>query len=238
MSTSFNHNSWSRSTTLTDISTTAPLPCTSSQAPGTPLVPGSGSSAIPVGTAKYWAQVSQMELIMTEILACLAVIEQGSQIAAAAAQTASKCSIQSNSNTPLAIPLAWDLPPTNGQAQRYEYALKIPDSLVSHVIGHQGQGLKQAHDLSGSQFAVFAVSPARNEGRWFITIRGTDQHIGEALVVIGKHIAKCRVHTPQKQKTGNAALGVAALAPSLSNSLSTSKPPTQQTRPLPTPTLS
>ncbi|KAG6894198.1 hypothetical protein C0995_014831, partial [Termitomyces sp. Mi166 len=75
---------------------------------------------------------------------------------------------------------------------------------------------------------------AGNEGRRFVTIRGTDQQIGEALVVIGKRIAKRRVRAPWKQKTGNSALDVAALAPSphVSNStLSTPRQSTQPTRP-------
>ncbi|KAG6881983.1 hypothetical protein C0995_016363, partial [Termitomyces sp. Mi166 len=141
---------------------------------------------------------------------------------------------RSTSKTPLAIPLARELPPTDGQARRYECALEIPDSLVSHVIGHQGRGLKQAHDLSGSRLAAFAVGPAGNEGRWFVTIRGTDQQIGEALVVIEKRIGKRRVRTPQKQKTGNSAPNVAALALSpsdLDSAPSTPRPSTQQTRP-------
>ncbi|KAG6893073.1 hypothetical protein C0993_002073, partial [Termitomyces sp. T159_Od127] len=45
---------------------------------------------------------------------------------------------RSISNTPLAIPLARDLPPTNGKTPRYECALELPDSLVAHVVGHQG----------------------------------------------------------------------------------------------------
>ncbi|KAG6858037.1 hypothetical protein C0995_003154, partial [Termitomyces sp. Mi166 len=81
------------------------------------------------------------------------------------------------SNASLAIPLAQELPPTNGQAQRYECALEIPDFLMSHVIKHQGQGLKQAHDLSGSWLVAFMVGPAENEGCRFVTIRGTDQQI-------------------------------------------------------------
>ncbi|KAG6894067.1 hypothetical protein C0995_015081 [Termitomyces sp. Mi166 len=137
------------------------------------------------------------------------------------------------SKTPLAIPLAQELPPTDGQARCYECALEIPDSLVSHVIGHQGQGLKQAHDLSGSRLATFAVGPAGNKGRWFVTIRGTDQQIGEALVVIEKRIGKHRVHAPRKQKTGNSVPAVAAPAPSPSESdsaPSTPRPSTQQTQ--------
>ncbi|KAG6861499.1 hypothetical protein C0995_015926 [Termitomyces sp. Mi166 len=95
--------------------------------------------------------------------------------------------------------------------------------------------------LSGSRLATFAVGPTGNEECWFVTIRATNQQIGEALVIIGKCIAKHRVHAPQKQKTGNAAPGVAALAPSpsdLGSVSSTPRPPTQQTQPPPTPTLS
>ncbi|KAG6859689.1 hypothetical protein C0995_005672 [Termitomyces sp. Mi166 len=135
------------------------------------------------------------------------------------------------SKTSLAIPLAQELPPTDGQAHRYGCVLEIPNSLVSHVIGHQGQGLKQAHDLSGSWLAAFAVGLAGNKGRWFITIRGTDQQIGEALVVIGKHIAKQCVHAPRKQKTGNSAPNIAAPAPSPSDSDSASSTPRHSTQP-------
>ncbi|KAG6892824.1 hypothetical protein C0993_002781 [Termitomyces sp. T159_Od127] len=111
----------------------------------------------------------------------------------------------STSNTPLAIPLAWDLPPMNGKTPRYECALELPNSLVVHVVGHQRRGLKQAHDLSGSWLAAFLVGPAGSEGRRFVTIQGTDQQIGEALVVLGKRIAKKCVCAPQKQRSGNAA---------------------------------
>ncbi|KAG6871296.1 hypothetical protein C0995_006344 [Termitomyces sp. Mi166 len=120
---------------------------------------------------------------------------------------------QTTSKTPLAIPLARELPPTDGQARCYKW-----------------QGLKQAHDLFGSWLAPFAVGPAGNEGCRFVTIRGTDQQIGEALVVIGKRIAKQRVRTPRKQKTGNSALNVAALAPSPSVLDSASSTPRQSTQ--------
>ncbi|KAG6857968.1 hypothetical protein C0995_003691, partial [Termitomyces sp. Mi166 len=87
---------------------------------------------------------------------------------------------------------------------------------------------------AASDVAAFAVGLAGNKGCWFVTIRGTDQQIGEALVVIGKHIAKRRVHAPRKQKTGNSAPNVAAPAPSPSDSDSASSTPrhsTQLTRP-------
>ncbi|KAG6887156.1 hypothetical protein C0995_000830 [Termitomyces sp. Mi166 len=93
----------------------------------------------------------------------------------------------------------------------------------------------------GSPTLLCGIWSHWNKGRWFVTIRSTDQQIGEALVVIGKRIAKRQVHAPRKQKTSNAVPGVAAPALSPSNSgsvLSTPKPPTQQTQPLPTPTPS
>ncbi|KAG6901406.1 hypothetical protein C0995_012325 [Termitomyces sp. Mi166 len=197
---------------------------------------------------------------MTQMLACLAVLKHGKQITAATTQTASKHSsalasasttpsflsktptiltshvpqhaVQATSNKPLAIPLAQDLPLTDGRAHHYKCALEVPDSLVLHMVRYQEWGLKQAHDLSSSHLATFVVGPSGEEGHWFITIRGTNQQIGEALIVIGKHIAKWHVHAPQKQKTGNAALGVASLAPSLSDSdsvSSTHRPFTQRT---------
>ncbi|KAG6894205.1 hypothetical protein C0995_014826, partial [Termitomyces sp. Mi166 len=172
-----------------------------------------------------------MELMVTGILARFAAIKEGLQITSVTTQTAPKhnsapapaskappplsktpttptsqiprCVVQSTSNAPLAIPFAWELPLTDGQACCYKCALEISNSLVSHVIGHQS-----------SQLAAFAVGPAGNEGCWFITIRGTDQQIGEALVIIEKRIAKHQVRAPQKQKTGNAVLRVAAPAPS------------------------
>ncbi|KAG6858421.1 hypothetical protein C0995_016728, partial [Termitomyces sp. Mi166 len=74
--------------------------------------------------------------------------------------------VQSMSNAPLAIPLAQELLPTNGQAQRYECALEISNSLVLHVIGHQGQGLKQAHNLSSSQLAACVTNGPLYSNTW------------------------------------------------------------------------
>ncbi|KAG6870177.1 hypothetical protein C0995_014760, partial [Termitomyces sp. Mi166 len=90
MSTSFDQDSWSPPTTLMNTSTAVPLPSTSGQASGTPPISGKGPSVTSVRTAKYWAHVSQMELMITSILARLAAIEKGLQIASVAAQTAPK----------------------------------------------------------------------------------------------------------------------------------------------------
>ncbi|KAG6902259.1 hypothetical protein C0995_002410, partial [Termitomyces sp. Mi166 len=81
-------DNWSPPTSPVNTRMTAPSPSTAGQASGTPPILGEGPSATPVSTAKYWAHVSQMELMITSIMARLAVIEDGLQIASVAAQTA------------------------------------------------------------------------------------------------------------------------------------------------------
>ncbi|KAG6861042.1 hypothetical protein C0995_004543 [Termitomyces sp. Mi166 len=50
-----------------------------------------------------------------------------------------RCVVQSMSNASLAISLAQDLLLTDGQACYYECTLKVPDSLVLHMVRHQGK---------------------------------------------------------------------------------------------------
>ena len=114
----------------------------------------------------------------------------------------------SNSNAPLAIPQAQDLSPIDGKTPHYKCMLELPNSLVAHILGHQGQGLKQAYDISSSWLATFLVGLAENSGCQFVTIRSTNQQIGEALMVFEKCITKQYVHVPQKQHSGNAALAL------------------------------
>ncbi|KAG5348630.1 hypothetical protein C0989_009360 [Termitomyces sp. Mn162] len=96
-----------------------------------------------------------------------------------------QCVTCATSNAPLAIPFAWDLPPMDGHTPCFKYVVELPDSLVAHVVGHQGQGLKQALDISGACLAAFTVSSAGGDHQ-FVSIQGSNQQIGEALVVIGK----------------------------------------------------
>ncbi|KAG6899084.1 hypothetical protein C0995_007142 [Termitomyces sp. Mi166 len=188
---------WSPPTSPMNTPTTAPLSGISGQASGTPPILGEGPSATPVRTAKYWACVSQMELMITGIMARLAVIEDGLQIASVAAQKAPK---------PSSAPALASKAPSPSSKTPTTPTSRIPQRVAS-------------------QLAAFAVGPAGNEGRQFVTIRGTDQQIGEALVVIGKCIAKHRVRALWKQKTGNSAPNVAALAPSPSDLNSTLSTP-------------
>ncbi|KNZ73643.1 hypothetical protein J132_10499 [Termitomyces sp. J132] len=100
-----------------------------------------------------------------------------------------QCVTGPTSNAPLVISLAQDLLPTDSHTPHFECALKLPNSLVTHVVGHQGQGLKQALDISSSCLAAFMVSLAGGDHQ-FVSIWSSDQQIGEALVVIGKWIGK------------------------------------------------
>ncbi|KAG5352673.1 hypothetical protein C0989_001137 [Termitomyces sp. Mn162] len=102
----------------------------------------------------------------------------------ASAQTASQPT-HPTSNAPLAIPFAQDLPPMDGCTPHFKCMLELPDSLVAYVVGHQGQGLKQAFDISSTHLAAFMISLAGRDHQ-FVSIQGSDQQIGEALAVIGK----------------------------------------------------
>ncbi|KAG6883275.1 hypothetical protein C0992_009220, partial [Termitomyces sp. T32_za158] len=209
-------DSWSPPTPTTRTPTAAPSARPSNLASGTPPVPGTGPSMTPHWTADWFSLMQQMQLTLAALERKLAALKSGHVIAAArtAAKRSNAPAARSTSNTPLAVPLAWDLPPTDGKVPRYECALELPDSLVAHVVGHQGRGLKQAHDLSGSRLAAFT-------------------QIGEALVVFGKRITKKRVRAPRKQQSGNAALAVAVPTPSGANASSTPKPPTLSAPPPP-----
>ncbi|KAG5351622.1 hypothetical protein C0989_005590 [Termitomyces sp. Mn162] len=94
-----------------------------------------------------------------------------------------QCVVHPASNAPL------DLPPMDGHTLCFGCALKLPNSLVAHMVGHQRQSLKQALDISGTHLAAFTVGLVGGDC-WYDSIRGSDQQIGEALMVIGKWIAK------------------------------------------------
>ncbi|KNZ80788.1 hypothetical protein J132_04293 [Termitomyces sp. J132] len=129
---------------------------------------GSATQSAPPGQPKPKSSIKSLTMPTSHILQCVA---------------------HPTSNALLAIPLAQDLPPTDGHTPCIECVLELPNSLVVHVVGHQGQGLKQALDISGTCLVAFTVSLAGGDHQ-FVSIWGSDQQIGEALVVIGKWIAK------------------------------------------------
>ncbi|KAJ7216299.1 hypothetical protein GGX14DRAFT_391148 [Mycena pura] len=104
------------------------------------------------------------------------------------------------------IPLAELLPTAAGSPDRYSCTLVVPDAAVGHIVGHGGKGLHQAQDVSGAQLRAYTdkVSPAERR----VSIRGTDQQIGDALIALGKCFMHKRVR-PKKKGSSHPSEGTA-----------------------------
>jgi len=89
--------------------------------------------------------------------------------------------------------------PMEGKTDRHLVTVVIPDASAQHVVGQGGKGLKQIHDISGARVNAYSVASSSDERH--ISIRGTDLQIGDALVVLGKRIARKVVRTPKAKKT-------------------------------------
>ncbi|KAJ7645928.1 hypothetical protein DFH06DRAFT_1136092 [Mycena polygramma] len=94
------------------------------------------------------------------------------------------------------IPLAEALPTATDSPNRYSCTLVVPDAVVGHIVGRGGKGLHQAHDVSGAQLRAYTDKALPTERR--VSIRGTDQQIGEALIALGKRFMRKRVRTKKK----------------------------------------
>ena len=71
------------------------------------------------------------------------------------------------------------------------------------MIGCGGHGLKQVADISSARVSVHSQEI---DGHWerLVSIRGTDKQLSDALVVLGKQIARKRVTVPKKKKGSSA----------------------------------
>jgi hypothetical protein len=101
---------------------------------------------------------------------------------------------------PVPLPLAQTFT-TEGKTDRHLVTVVIPDASAQHVIGQGGKGLKQVHDISGARVHAYSLATGSRDER-HISIRGTDLQIGDALVVLGKRIARKKVRPPKAKKTG------------------------------------
>ncbi len=109
--------------------------------------------------------------------------------------------------------------PQEGKPDRHLMTVAIPDASAAHVVGQGGQGLKQIHDISGARVSAFTLASGPRDER-LISIRGTDVQIGDALVVLGKRLARKRVRYPTaKSKSTPTA------APPPSKAVAASAPP-------------
>ena len=95
------------------------------------------------------------------------------------------------------VPLAGILPMAAGLPDCYSCTLVVPDLAVRHIVGCGGQGLHQAHDISGAQLRAYTDTAAPGERR--VSIRGTDKQIGEALIALGKRFMRKRIR-PRKKR--------------------------------------
>ena len=103
-------------------------------------------------------------------------------------------------STTVPLPLAQTFT-TEGKTDRHLVTVVIPDASAQHVIGQGGKGLKQVHDISGARVNAYTLATGSRDER-HVSIRGTDLQIGDALVVLGKRIARKKVRPPKTKKTG------------------------------------
>ncbi|KAK7012517.1 hypothetical protein R3P38DRAFT_3588402 [Favolaschia claudopus] len=94
------------------------------------------------------------------------------------------------------IPLAETLPTAEDSPSRYSCTLVVPDSVVGHIVGRGGKGLHQSHDVSGAQLRAYTDKASPLERR--VSIRGTDQQVGEALIALGKRFMRKRIRSKKK----------------------------------------
>ena len=94
---------------------------------------------------------------------------------------------------PLPLHLAQTFP-QEGKPDHHLVTVAIPDASAAHIIGQGGKGLRQVHDISGARISAYSLVEGSRDER-HVSIRGTDEQIGDALVVLGK-----RIHTPKPKK--------------------------------------
>jgi len=94
---------------------------------------------------------------------------------------------------------------------------------MGHVVGRGRRGLKQVADISSARVSVHSQEI---DGHWehLVSIRDTDKQLGDALVVLGKRIARKRMTVPKKKKDSSAFSGLANAGPGPSPRAAFSKP--------------
>ena len=120
--------------------------------------------------------------------------------------------------------------PRESFPDRFSASLVLADDLVGHVIGCGGCGLKQVANISSARVSVHSQEI---DGHWerLVTIRGTDKQLGDALVVLGKRIARKHVSVPKKKKDGSASSGPGNASPGPSQQAALPKPSAPQPQP-------
>jgi hypothetical protein len=108
-----------------------------------------------------------------------------------------------NRPAPASEPLSVRSIASEAALEKCSVTLQVPDAQAGHLIGCAGSGLQQVHDYSHTNVSVAAAT--RLSDLHAVTIRGSAQEVRDALVAVGKRIARRRVRNPRdkkKKKTG------------------------------------
>jgi len=113
--------------------------------------------------------------------------------------------------------------PRESSPNCFSASLVLADDLVGHMVGRGRHGLKQVTDISG---ACVSVHSQEIDGHWerLVAIWGTDKQLGDALVVLGKQIARKCMTVPKKKKDGSASSSPGNAGPGLSQQAALPKP--------------
>jgi len=113
--------------------------------------------------------------------------------------------------------------PRESSPDRFSTSLVLADNLVGHMVGRGGRGLKQVADISSARISVHSQEI---NGHWehLVSIQGTNKQLGDALVVLGKQIARKYVTVSKKKKDGLASSGLGNAGPGPSPQAALPKP--------------
>jgi len=134
-------------------------------------------------------------------------------------------------NKPIVAPLSAHYP-REFFPDRFSASLVITEDLMGHVVGRGSCGLKQVTDISSAWVSTFTQEVDGRSER-LVSIRGTDKQLGDALVVLGKRIARKRMSAPKKKKKGTAPSGPANVAPGPPPCMALQNPSAPRTQPPP-----
>jgi hypothetical protein len=82
--------------------------------------------------------------------------------------------------------------------EKCSVTLQVLDAQAGHLIGRAGSGLQQVHDYSRAKVSVAAATGLLDLRA--ITIRGSAHEVRDALVAVGKRLARRRVRNPRDKK--------------------------------------
>ena len=78
--------------------------------------------------------------------------------------------------------------PQEGKSNQHIMTVTIPDAMVAHIIRQGSKGLKQLHNISGTQISVYTLMLGPHN-KCHVSIYSTDKQISDAFMVLGKQLA-------------------------------------------------